>query len=597
MTAYLKLIRFIKPYIFHLVGAIIAMLILSATTAIYSYMVGPLLKFIFIGEKSGESTLLNFITIFIPQQISNPEKIILFLPLFIIIIGILKGISYALQFYLMGYIGQKVICDLRKFLFEKILIQDIKFFWDHNSGDLTSRIIADCEKVEQSVTYALSSAIRDTVQIIVLIGLCFYLDYKLTIISFIALLIAGIPLGFFGIKLKNTTIEVHNNLGEIASFSSDYINGIQTIHLFNMKNYAKMGFEKRLEIFMREMKRSIFIRSIQSPVMELLGVLGICLTILYARERIESGELKPENFISLFATILMLYNPIKNISRMNNFFTSGIAGAKRIFEIIDSNPEIKENPDSISIRDFTKAIELKDVSLALEGREILKDINITIERGKKIGIAGESGAGKSTLILLMTRMIRPSNGKILIDGHNIEDIKLEDLRNLFSVVSQEVILFNDTIYNNILIGNTNATRDKVVEATKRANLYDFINTLPRGFDTEIGERGIKLSGGERQRLSIARAFLKDAPIIILDEATSSLDSKNEAFIQEIIENLMAQKTAIIVSHRLSFLRGCDIIFVVNDFRISEKGTFEELIKEKGLFYSYYISQTNNGELK
>lgn len=596
MFIYLRLLKFIRPYIPHFIGAILAMLLLAITTAIYSYLIGPLLKFIFIGEESKNGTLFNLITIFTPQIKENPDQIIYVLPIFIFLVGILKGISYAAQFYLMGYIGQRVILDIRKNLFEKILLQDISFFWTHNSGDLTSRIINDCEKIEQSVTYAMSSAIRDTVQIIVLVGLCFYLDYKLTLISFIALIIAGIPLGIFGIKLKNTTIDVHNKLGDIASSSADYINGIQTIHLFFIRKFIYKTFINKLDSFFKTMKSSIFIRSIQSPVMEIIGVIGICLTIIYARERIISGELKPENFISLFATILMMYNPVKNVSRMNNFFTSGIAGAKRVFEVIDNPVQIVENPDGISIKDFKEMIELKDVTMTYNQREILKGIDMQIKRGGKIGIAGESGAGKSTLVLLITRMIEPQSGTISIDGNDIKKIKLSDLRNLFSVVSQDVILFNDSIYNNILIGKIDASREEIEEAAKKANLYEFVCSLPEGFNTQIGERGIKLSGGERQRISIARAFLKDTPIIILDEATSSLDSKNEAFIQDILDRLMSNKTAIIISHRLSFLKGCDTIYVIKDSSIAEKGNFDELINTKGLFYLFYNTQLN-GEIR
>ncbi len=597
MIIYLKLIKFIKPYIPHFIGAVFAMLVLAATTAIFSYLVGPLLKFIFIGDGTTENTLFDFLSLFIPNLGDNIDKKIWVLPLFILIVGILKGISYGVQFYLMGYIGQKIIYDLRKILFERMIIQDIKFFWGSNSGDLTSRIISDCEKVEQSVTYALSSAIRDSIQIIVLIGLCFYLDYKLTLISFVALIISGIPLGLFGLKLKETTINVHNKLGEIASVSSDFINGIQTVHLFNIHNYSVKIFVSKLNSFFKDMKKSLFIRSIQSPVMEIIGVIGICLTILYARDRIISQDLKPENFISLFASILMLYNPIKNISRMNNFFTSGIAGAKRIFEIIDTTPDINENEDGISISDINKGIELKSVYLSLGDRNILHNIDMSIDKNKKIGIAGESGAGKSTLILLITRLIKPDNGEILIDDIKIEDIRLRDIRNLFSVVSQEILLFNDTIYNNIIVGKRDATKEGVIDATKKANLYNFIKSLPKGFDTEIGERGIKLSGGERQRLSIARAFLKNSPIIILDEATSALDSKNELFIQDILENLMSDKTAIIISHRLSFLKNCDIIYFIKNGKIVEIGTFDSLLTKKGIFYELFTTQTHYGESK
>lgn len=594
MVIYLKLLKFLRPYIPHFIGAFVAMLILAATTAIYSYLVGPLLKFIFTGSKSKEDVLFKLISIIAPVNSNNTGEIIYFLPLFIFVVGLLKGISYAMQFYLMGYIGQKVIYDLRRELFEKIIKMDLSFFWDKNSGDLTSRITSDCERVEQSVTYALSSAIRDTIQVVVLIGLCFYLDYKLTIISFIALVIAGIPLGLFGVKLKENTIDVHYRLGDIAALSSDFINGIQAIHLFGIRDYINKKFISRLDAFLSSMKKSLFLRSIQSPIMELIGVLGICLTILYARERIISGSLKPENFISLFATILMLYNPIKNISRMNNFFTSGIAGAKRIFEIIESTPGIDENTNGASVKDIKDKIEFKSVCISLGEREILRDIDLSINKGEKIGIAGESGAGKSTLILLLTRLIKPTSGKILIDGVDVENIRLKDIRNLFSVVSQDTILFNDTIYNNILLGNPEAKDRDVISAAKKANLYDFIMRLPNRFQTEIGERGIKLSGGERQRVSIARAFLKDAPIIILDEATSSLDNKNEAFIQDILDNLMSNKTVIIISHRLQFLRICDTIYFIKDSKIMEKGTFNELLAKKGFFYNLYTANDNSG---
>lgn len=571
------------------------MLILAATTAIYSYLVGPLLKFIFIGEESKGGTLFRFLTIFTPSLSAEPERLIYVLIAFLLAVSILKGISYAAQFYLMGYIGQRVIFDLRKELFDSILSKDISFFWEKNSGDLTSRITTDCEKVEQSVTYALSSAVRDTVQIIVLICLCFYLDYRLTLISFIALIITGIPLGLFGLRLKEITIEVHNRLGDIASISSDYINGIQTVHLFSIRKFVNQIFGCRLQNFLLSVKKSLFIRAIQSPVMEVIGVIGICLTIIYARQRITSGDLKPEHFISLFATILMMYNPIKNISRMNNFFTSGIAGAKRIFEVIDTLCRIEENPHGIRIDTLKKGIELRHVSISFGGREILTDINLTIPAGKKIGIAGESGAGKSTIIMLITRMIKANKGEVLLDEQAVSHYNLESLRGLFSVVSQDVILFNDTIYNNIRIGKIDAREEEIIEAAKKANLYDFINSLPAGLSTEIGERGIKLSGGERQRLAIARAFLKDAPIIILDEATSSLDSRNEEFIQNILEDLMSNRTAIIVSHRLSFLRDCNHIYVIMDGRIKESGRFYELLDKKGIFYQYYTSQ-NMGEM-
>ncbi|MCX7943425.1 MAG: ABC transporter ATP-binding protein/permease [Deltaproteobacteria bacterium] len=569
------------------------MLVLAITTAIYSYLVGPLIKFIFIGSEAEHSTLFEFIGVFVPQIKVYKENMIYVLPIFILIVGILKGISYGAQFYLMGYIGQKVIFDLRKILFERIIAQNINFFWEKSSGDITSRIISDCEKVEQSVTYALSSAIRDTIQIVVLVGLCFYLDYKLTLISFIALAIASIPLGIFGLKLKETTVDIHNKLGEIASASSDFINGIQTIHLFGVRKYIVNKFNIKLTKYFGVIKKSLFIRSIQSPVMELIGVLGICLTILYAKERIISGELKPEHFISLFASILMLYNPVKNIARMNNFFTSGMAGAKRIFEIIDEVPEIYEDDSGIDIRDLKDKIEMRSISLSYGEREILRNVNLVINKGMKVGIAGESGSGKSTLVLLLSRLIKPTKGEIIIDGINIENIKLDSLRNLFSVVSQDVFLFNDTIYNNILIGKPDAKENEIIEATKRANLHDFIQSLPNGFHTEIGERGIKLSGGERQRLSIARAFLKDSPIIILDEATSSLDIKNEVFIRDILDNLMSHKTTIIISHRLSFLKNCDVIYFIKDNSVIEKGTFEELINKKSLFYDFYRIQINN----
>jgi len=592
MSIYFKLLRYIKPYIPLFAVAVLAMLVLALTTAIYSYLVGPLMKFIFTGEDSEKGTLFNFMVVFFPSIRSEPERFIYTLPLFLLIVGFLKGISYAVQFYVMGYIGQRVIFDLRKSLFDAILRQDIGFFWDRNSGDLTSRIVSDCEKVEQSVTYALSSAIRDTVQIIVLIGLCFYLDYKLTLISFIALIVAAIPLGLFGLKLKETTIEVHNRLGEIASTSNDYINGIQTVHLYSTHSYAQKIFLNRLNSFLRDMKRSLFIRAIQSPVMELIGIIGVCLTIIYARERIASQELKPENFISLFATILMMYNPIKNVSRMNNFFTSGIAGAKRVFDVIEKIPTITPNEKGIPLTEFKDRIEFRDVSISFQSREILSGINMTVKRGKKVGIAGESGSGKTTLILLMTRMIEPDRGEILLDGINLRKYDLKSLRSIFSVVSQDVILFNDTIYNNILIGKLSATREEVIEASRRANLYEFINSLPDGFETVIGERGIKLSGGERQRISIARAFLKNAPIIILDEATSALDSQNEVFIQKILDELMCSKTAVVISHRLSFLRGCDVIYVMKDGGICEQGGFEELLSKNGVFAKYYKTQMN-----
>jgi subfamily B ATP-binding cassette protein MsbA len=569
------------------------MAVLAATTAIYAYMVGPLLKFIFAGGAADEGTISRVMAYFMPATMDR-TALLTYLPFFLVAVAVVKGLSYAGQFYFMGDVGQRVIFDLRRELHDRLLRQSLDFFHDRRSGDILARFLSDVQNVENAVTYAVSTALRDTLQVIVLLVMLFYLDWKLSLMAFVVLPIAAVPLQRFSRGLKDVTMKAQERLGDMSGMLSETIQGAQIVQAFGMEAYERRRFDGENRGYLAIMHRSFFIRAIQSPVMEILGVAGLALTIWYAAHRIQAGDLRPEHFISFFATVVIMYMPIKNIGKLNQFFQSGVAGAARVFEYIDAVPTIRDAPGAADLHGFSGPIRFEDVRFQYREVEVIRGVDLEIPKGKTIALVGESGAGKTTLAMLLPRFYDVTSGRVTMAGRDVRELKVASLRGQIALVTQDIFLFNDTVRNNISYGNPAVPPERIEAAARAAYAHDFIMAMPRGYDTLIGERGIKLSGGQKQRVAIARALLKDAPVLILDEATSSLDSEGEAEVQKALDELMKNRTTLVIAHRLSTVRNADEIVVLKDGRIIERGRHDELLAKRGEYAKLYELQFREG---
>ena len=595
VNTYWRLLGYLKPYIPKLLLSVFFMALLAATTGVFAYLVGPMIKFIFAGGAPMDMPLPSFVTAMLPLKMER-DVILRHLPLFLVIITVIKGIAYAGQFYYMGDIGQRVIFDMRRDLEDALLKQSMSFYHRHKSGDLLARFLNDVKNVENAVTYAISSALRDSSQVLVLLVMLFYLDYKLALMAFVVIPFAAYPTYKFGKGLKKITMGAQVEQGDMGGLLNETIAGVQIVQAFGMEGYESKRFDDLNRRYLVVQLKSFLIRAVQSPVMELLGVLGLALTIWYGAHRIQSGDLKPEHFISFFATVMMMYMPIKNLGKMNQFYHAGVSGAERVFQIVDAPREVDDREGADDLKDFSGAIRFDGVRFSYGDREVLRGIDIEIEKGRTIALVGESGSGKSTLMSLLPRFYDVTSGRITIDGSGIRDVTLKSLRTQMALVTQDIFLFNDSVFNNISYGHTEADRQKVMAAAKAAYADDFIKAMPDDYDTLVGERGVKLSGGQKQRIAIARAILKDAPILLLDEATSALDSEGEAEVQKALDTLMKNRTTLVIAHRLSTIRNADEILVLKEGRVIERGRHDELLALEGEYAKLYRLQFRDKEV-
>jgi len=432
--------------------------------------------------------------------------------------------------------------------------------------------------------------IKDTFTILALTGVVFYRNWKLAIIACLIFPLAIIPIKEFGKRLRKFSRKSQQRMGSLTSFLHETIIGNRIVKAFNMEDYEKQRFAQENEKFFKTVLKRVKIRAISHPMMELLGGLGVAAIIWVGGYSVIRGESTPGTFFSFLTALLMLYAPIRDLSKVNLEVQEGIAAAIRVFELLDTQPEIKEEKDAIPLPPISKGIEFRKVSFKYDNEDVLKDISFYVNVGEVIAIVGTSGAGKTSLVNLLPRFYDVEEGEILIDGIDIRKVTLKSLRDQIGLVTQQTILFNDTVRNNIAYGSPNRSDEEVIEAAKAANAHEFIKRLPNGYDTIIGEQGVRLSGGERQRISIARALLKNPPILILDEATSSLDSESEKEVQNALGRLMQGRTVFVIAHRLSTIRNAHRIIVLSEGKIVEEGTHDELINLNGEYRRLYELQ-------
>jgi len=546
------------------------MVIVASMAGAQAYVVKPLLDEIFFKQ---DRTML------------------LFVPLGILGIFLFKGLFYYGYNYLLAKVGQSVIRDLRYILYNHIQSLPLSFFQKKPTGELISRIISDVTLIQGAVSNVLVGVLKDTCQVFFLIGVIFYQDWRMASIAMISLPLVIYPIINFGRRHRKLSRGSQQTTAQVSNILYETITGNRIVKAFGMEKYEVGRFAETIDRLFAIVMRDTRIGAISRPLMEFLGGVGISLVVLYGGSQVLAGKSTPGTFFSFLTALIMIYEPIKGVSAINNTLQQGIAAAERVFEILDVESEVIEKSDASELPPVKEAIEFRDVRFSYDDdAEILKGINLKVSPGEVLAIVGSSGGGKSTLVNLIPRFFDVSSGSVMIDGTDIRDVTLKSLRNQIGMVTQQTILFNDTVRNNITYGSPDATYEQIEAAARAAHAHNFIQKLPNGFDTVIGESGARLSGGERQRISIARAILKNAPILILDEATSSLDTESEREVQQAIENLVQSRTTFVIAHRLSTIRDANRIIVINDGRIAEEGTHETLLPQGGLYKMLYDMQ-------
>ncbi len=564
-----RILSLIKKNSGRLIFAAGCSLMISAATTATGYLIKPVIDDIFVNK---DTTGL------------------VFLPLLVIAVFLLKGVGSYGQEYFMNYVGEDIIRRLRNQLYDRIQDLPLAFFQKERTGTLMSRITNDVNILKAMVSSAVTGSLRDASTIIGLAAVIFYQNWRMAIIAFIVLPAAFWPVFFLGRKVRRVSTGCQQSMAELNAFLHETFAGHKIVKAFGMEQHEKQRFfEKTRRLFQLEIN-GVIVRALSSPIMEFFGGLGIAFVIWYGGSEVIDGKTTPGTFMSFLACVLLLYDPVKKLSHLNNSIQQGLAAADRIFDIIETPSDIRDPITPHPIQTGSHDVQFKDVHFNYGDQDVLRGIDMKVDRGQVLALVGMSGGGKSTLANLIPRFFDVTGGRICIDGLDIREYTVADLRRQISIVTQDPILFNETVRDNIVYGRPDATEDQIVAAAKAAFAHDFILRFPNGYDTMIGELGGRLSGGEKQRLCIARALIKDAPILILDEATSSLDSEAEAVVQKALENLMDGRTTVVIAHRLSTIAGADNIAVIVRGCIVEEGTHETLLSKKGEYFKLYRMQ-------
>lgn len=565
-----QLLSYIKGSWFKLSLSMTCMLFEAGTTSATAYIVKPVLDDIFMKQNAAMLRLI---------------------PILVMVLFMIRGIAMYGEEYLMSYVGENIIRQLRDNLYDRITDLSLSFFHAERTGSLMSRITYDVNIIKNMVSTAVTGALRDSFTVLGLIVVILYTDWKLALLAFIVLPAAFFPVIKFGRRVRRFASRSQEGMADMNAFLHETFAGNKIVKAFGMEDHEKKTFfSKNRKVFRYEVK-SIRAKALTSPVMEILGGVGIALVIWYGGYRVITGSSTPGTFFSFMTAVMLLYTPVKRISKLHVTVQQGMAAADRVFDILETDPEIKDPDRPVMLRPGVHRIVYENVSFSYNGDEmVLKDIDLTVDPGEILAIVGMSGGGKTSLINLLLRLYDVSSGAIRIDGIDIRQMAVSDLRRRIAIVTQEPILFNNTIRWNIAYGKPDATQTEIENAARAAYIYNFIQSLPKGLDTLIGELGSRLSGGEKQRMCIARALLKNAPILILDEATAALDAESERLVQMALENLMKGRTSFVIAHRFSTIAYTHRIIVMSGGRIVEEGTHEALMERKGDYYTLYQMQ-------
>ena len=549
--------------------ALVMMVISAAATGLHAWLVRPALDEVLIK--------------------GNKEMLFL-IPIAIIIVTLIKGLSTYTHSYQMSKVAHSIIAKLQIQMFEKLMYLDLKFYSDSKSGNLISRLINDTHYLRQAIVKSVTGIIKDVLVIIFLLGNMFYQSWSLTLFAFFAFPLALWPIRKIGKSIRKITYTIQNEIASFSNVLAESIKGIRQVKSYTKENYEKRRAYETISFIQKYFTRSAFISNRLSPLMEFIGSLAIALSIYVGGVFVLNESMTTGQFMSFLVSLLLAYQPVKALGNLNISVQEGLAGAERIFNLLDTSKNRMEKITSENKIKLNGNIVLKNVSFAYSEKNVLDNISIEIPKGKKVALVGLSGSGKSTIANLIVRFFDNYNGQILIENKDIKKIELVDLRNNISMVTQETILFNDSIANNIKYGKLDASEEEIKNVAKTSGISEFSENLENQLDTVIGESGVKLSGGQRQRIAIARAILKNGPILIMDEATSSLDNITEKEVLKTIKNLMKDKTTLIIAHRLSTIEDSDIIYVLDKGKIESFGTHQELLNKSEIYKKLQLKE-------
>ncbi len=551
------------------------MIMVAATTAAHAWMMQPALDEIFVRQN---------------------KTMLMYIPIAIVAIAVVKGWAAYGQNVVIRYIGQRIITDMQLKLYAHLLNADLSYLHAQTSGRLISRLSNDIGIMRQSVSTVFTGLAREALTFIFLIGLMFYQSVELALIAFVVFPLGVYPILRLGKRMRKVSTNTQSKLADFTSQLDETFQGIRVIRSYGREEYEIGRASNVVEHIFRLYMKAARTESASSPIMELLTGAAIAAIIWHGGSQVIAGTTTPGAFFSFISAMLMAYRPMKNLSSMNTQLQEGLAAAKRFFTLIDTAPSITEKPNAKTLQVTSGTIHYHNVNFAYNAeKQALKNLSLTVPGGKTVALVGPSGGGKSTIINLLLRFYDINSGRITIDDMDIRDVSFASLRESMALVSQDITLFDDTVRANIAYGRPNATEDEIIEAAYNAAAHDFIMELPQGYDTIIGQHGLKLSGGQRQRLAIARAMLRNAPILLLDEATSALDPISEQQIQAALERLMKGRTTLVIAHRLSTIMNADIIYVLRQGSIVESGTHTELIAVQGEYNKLYTQHFRSSE--
>ena len=594
-----RLLRFSRPYTPHLIFSVLLMACVGAAQALTALLIGPIFDRVLNPSSAEAPVLLVTIPIFhhqvflsdlMPASIHNVWTMV---AVGILTVFFVKGLCDYAANYLINYVGFSAVTDLRQTVFDRVVHQDAHFFEANSTARVMSSIMNDLEKIQVALSHILADWLRQSFTALGLLAVLLQTDWKLAGVSLTVLPFVLVPTLRLGRRIRRTTRSAQDNAAELNQVLQETLSGHQVVKSFGAEEIESNRFRYRAERLRDSNLRYVAQQAIASPVIEFFGAITIVGLLTYARLQIKAGAMTTGEFSSFVIALLMLYEPVKRLTGIHNIFQQALGASQKVFEYLDRDQHVKEKPGAVRLARFETAIHFDNVSFrypSVPDGFMLDSIQLEVKRGQVVALVGSSGAGKTTLANLVPRFYDVTGGALRIDGHDIRDLRLASLRDKISIVAQDTFLFNDTVTANIGYGLLHASEEQIQQAARNAMAEEFILRLPQRYDTIIGERGTKLSGGQRQRLAIARALLKNAPILILDEATSHLDTESERLVQSALQNLMAHRTVIVIAHRLSTVRRADKIVVLDRGRIAETGTHDELVSRGGIYQRLHDMQ-------